>query len=138
MTSTAGDVPSINDLDPTVEARLSSFNAVFSLSLILTQAASPDQVMRLVTTSVPSIVSCQQALIWHLARSGEYYQRAPEAIGEVLAKLTGPDLLKLDDFPPSWAFPIAYVTPIRPRNRSAPEASNGHETLVRTSAGGAD
>jgi PAS domain S-box-containing protein len=106
MTSTAGDAPSTNDLDPAVEARLSSFNAVFSLSLILTQAASPDQVMRLVTTSVPSIVSCQQALIWHLARSGEYYQRAPEAIGELLAKLTGPDLLKLEDFPPSWAFPI--------------------------------
>jgi PAS domain S-box-containing protein len=106
MTSTAGDVPSINDLDPTVEARLSSFNAIFALSLILTQAASPDQVMRLVTTSVPSIVSCRQALIWHLTRSGEYYQRAPEAISEVLAKLTGPDLLKLDDFPASWAFPI--------------------------------
>jgi PAS domain S-box-containing protein len=112
MTSTAGDIPSTNDLDPAVEARLSSFNAVFTLSLILTQASSPAQVMRLVTTSVPSIVPCQQALIWHLARSGEYYQRAPEAIGEVLAKLTGPDLLKLDDFPPSWAFPIA--SPLAP------------------------
>jgi len=107
MTSTAGDIPSTNDLDPAAEARLSSFNAVFTLSLILTQASSPAQVMRLVTTSVPSIVSCQQALIWHLARSGEYYQRAPEAISEVLAKLTGPDLLKLDDFAPSWAFPIS-------------------------------
>src|ERR1700734_1607200 len=106
MTSTAGDVPSINDPDPTVEARLSSFNAIFALSLILTQAASPDQVMRLVTTSVPSIVSCRQALIWQLTRSGEDYQRAPEAISEVLAKLTGPPLLKLDDFPASWAFPI--------------------------------
>jgi PAS domain S-box-containing protein len=106
MTSAAGDTPSTNDLDPAVEARLSSFNAVFTLSLILTQASSPDQVMRLVTTSIPSIVSCQRALIWHLTRSGGYYQRAPEAISEVLAKLTGPDLLKLDDFPPSWAFPI--------------------------------
>jgi PAS domain S-box-containing protein len=94
-------------MDPAVEARLSSFNAVFTLSLILTQASSPDQVMRLVTTAVPSIVSCQQALIWHLARSGDYYQRAPEAISEVLARLTGPELLKLDDFPPSWAFPIS-------------------------------
>ena len=107
MTSTAGDVPSINDLDPTVEARLSSFNAVFSLSLILTQAASPDQVMRLVTTSVPSIVSCQQALIWHLTKSGEYYRRAPDDISDVLAKLTEPGLLEMGDFPPSWAFPIA-------------------------------
>jgi PAS domain S-box-containing protein len=106
MTSAAGDAPSTNDLDPAVEVRLSSFNAVFTLSLILTQASSPDQVMRLVTTSIPSIVSCQRALIWHLTRSGGYYQRAPEAISEVLAKLTGPDLLKLDDFPPSWAFPI--------------------------------
>ena len=94
-------------MDPAVEARLSSFNAVYTLSLILTQASSSDQVMRLVTTSVPSIVSCQQALIWHLARSGEYYQRAPDNISEVLAKLTGPDLLKLDDFAPSWAFPIS-------------------------------
>jgi len=68
--------------------------------------------MRLVTTSVPPIVSCQQALIWHLSRSGEYYQRAPEAISEALAKLTGPDLLKLDDFPPSWAFPI--TSPLAP------------------------
>jgi len=106
MTSTAGGVPSYHDMDPAVEARLSSFNAVFTLSLILTQASSPDQVMRLVTTSVPSIVSCQKALIWHLSRSGEYYQRAPDNISEVLAKLTGPDLLKIDDFPPSWAFPI--------------------------------
>ena len=107
MTSTSGAIPSTNDMDPAVEARLSSFNAVFTLSLILTQASSPDQVMRLVTTAVPSIVSCQQALIWHLARSGDYYQRAPEAISEVLARLTGPELLKLDDFPPSWAFPIS-------------------------------
>jgi PAS domain S-box-containing protein len=107
MTSAAGGMPSTNDLDPAVEARLSSFNAVFTLSLILTQASSPDQVMRLVTTAVPSIVSCQQALIWHLSRSGEYYQRAPEGISEVLAKLTGPDLLKPGDFPPSWAFPIS-------------------------------
>ena len=112
MTSTAGDIPNTNDLDPAAEVRLSSFNAVFTLSLILTQASSPEAVMRLVTTSVPSIVSCQKALIWHLARSGEYYQRAPEAISEVLAKLTGPDLLKMDDFPPSWAFPVA--SPLAP------------------------
>ncbi len=112
MTSSAGGVPSTDDLDPAAEARLSSFNAVFTLALILTQASSPDQVMRLVTTSIPSIVSCQKVLIWHLARSGEYYQRAPEAISEVLAKLTGPDLLKLHDFPPSWAFPIA--SPLAP------------------------
>jgi PAS domain S-box-containing protein len=106
MTSSAEGVPSTSDLGPAAEARLSSFNAVFTLALILTQASSPDQVMRLVTTAVPSIVSCQKALIWHLARSGEYYQRAPEAISEVLAKLTGPGLLELTDFPPSWAFPI--------------------------------
>jgi PAS domain S-box-containing protein len=107
MTSAAGGIPSANDLDPAVEARLSSFNAVFTLSLILTQVSSPGQVMRLVTTAIPPIVSCQQALIWHLDRSGEYYQRAPENISKMLAKLTGPGLLELDDFPPSWAFPIS-------------------------------
>jgi PAS domain S-box-containing protein len=94
-------------MDPAAEARLSSFNAVFTLSLILTQASSPDQVIRLVTTAVPSIVSCQKALIWHPSKSGEYYQKAPDNISEALAKLTGPDLLRLGDFPPSWAFPVA-------------------------------
>src|ERR1700692_4229435 len=107
MTSTAGGVPSTNDMDPAAEARLSSFNAVFTLSLILTQASSPDQVIRLVTTAVPSIVSCQKALIWHPSKSGEYYQKAPDNISEALAKLAGPDLLRLGDFPPSWAFPVA-------------------------------
>jgi PAS domain S-box-containing protein len=106
MTSSAGGVPSTSDLDPAAEARLSSFNAVFTLSLILTQVSSPEQVMRLVTTAVPSIVSCQKALIWHLTRSGEYYQRAPDNIGEILAKLSGSGLLEVGDFPPSWAFPI--------------------------------
>jgi len=107
MTSATGAIPSTDDVDPAAEARLSSFNAVFTLSLILTQASSPDQVMRLVTTAVPSIVSCQQALIWHLARSGEYYQRAPDNVSEVLAKVIEPGLLKCDDFPPSWVFPIS-------------------------------
>jgi PAS domain S-box-containing protein len=106
MTSTTGGIPGTSDRDPAAEARLSSFNAVFSLSLILTQASSPDQVIRLITTAVPSIVSCQRALIWHLSRSGEYYQQAPDNISEVLAKLTGPDLLQVGDFPPSWAFPV--------------------------------
>lgn len=107
MTSVAGHVPSTNDMDPAVDARLSSFNAVYTLSLILTQASSPDQVIRLVTTAIPSIVSCQKALIWHPIRSGEYYQRAPDNISEVLAGLTGPELLEVGDFPPSWAFPLA-------------------------------
>ncbi len=107
MTSTAGARPGTDDMDPAVEARLSSFNAVFTLSLILTQASSAEQVMRLVTTAVPSIVPCEQALIWHLSKSGAYYQRAPEAIGEVLAKLIEPGPLKCDGFPPSWVFPIS-------------------------------
>lgn len=107
MTSTAGGIPSTSDVDPAAEARLSSFNAVFTLSLILTQASSPDQVMRLVTTAVPSIVPCQRVLIWHPDKSGKYYERAPGNIGEVLAKLTGPGPLELGDFPPSWVFPIS-------------------------------
>jgi PAS domain S-box-containing protein len=107
MTSAAGAIPSTDDVDSAVEARLSSFNAVFTLALILTQASSPGQVARLVTTAVPSIVSCQQALIWHLARSGEYYQRAPDNVSEALAKLVEPGPLKCEDFPPSWVFPIS-------------------------------
>jgi PAS domain S-box-containing protein len=104
--SSAGGVPSTNDLDPAAEARLSTFNAVFTLALILTQVSSPEQVLRLVTTAVPSIVSSRQALVWHLTRSGGYYQRAPDDIGAALAKLTGSGLLEVGGFPPSWAFPI--------------------------------
>ena len=62
MTSTERRVSSTNDAEPAVDARLSSVNAVFTLSLILTQATSPGQVMRLVMTSVPSIAHGQKAL----------------------------------------------------------------------------
>ena len=45
---TAGPAPDVN-------AELSSVNAVLTLSLILTQASSPVQLIRLVTTAIPSI-----------------------------------------------------------------------------------
>ena len=73
-----------------VNVKLSSVNAVFALSLILTQASSPGQLIRLVTTAVPSIARGQKALAWHPGRSGDYYERAPDDIGGALAGLTEP------------------------------------------------
>ena len=64
MTSTASRLPKLNDLELAVQSRL-SVNAVLTLSLILTQASSPGQVMRLVTTAIPSIAPGQKALVWH-------------------------------------------------------------------------
>ena len=54
MTSDAHRVSSLNDLEPAVQAKLSSVNAVLALSAMLTQSSSPSQAMRLVATAVPS------------------------------------------------------------------------------------
>ena len=107
MTSAARRVPSANDLELAVHARLSSANAVFTLSLILTQAFSPGQVMRLLTTAVPSIAPCHKAVAWHPSRPGDYYERAPDGIGDTLARLTAPGQLEMGGLSSWWAFPLA-------------------------------
>ena len=106
MTSAGRRPSSTPDLERAIQARLPSVNAVFTLSLILTQATSPGQVMRLVTTSVPSIAHGQKALAWHPSRSGDYYERAPDTIGDALAGLTGPSRLEMGDFSSLWGFPL--------------------------------
>ena len=92
--------------DAELDVHLSSVNAVFTLSLILTQATSPRQVMLLVSTSVPSIAPCQKALAWHPTSSGEYYERAPDDISGALARLTGPGRLETGASSSWWAFPL--------------------------------
>jgi PAS domain S-box-containing protein len=86
-------------------ARLSSVNAVFGLSLVLTQASSPAQAMRLVTTAVPSIASGHTGMAWHPSQSGDYYQQAPAGAASILARLTGPGRLEVDGLASCWAFP---------------------------------
>ncbi|MGD0702749.1 MAG: PAS domain S-box protein [Trebonia sp.] len=86
--------------------RLSSINAVFGLSLVLTQASSPAQAMRLVTTAVPAIAPGHTAMAWHPRASGEYYQRAPDAAGDSLGRLVGAGRMDVDGFASCWAFPI--------------------------------
>jgi PAS domain S-box-containing protein len=85
---------------------LSSVNSVFSLSLILAQASSPAQAMRLVTTAVPSIAASHTAVAWHPSTSGEYYEQAPESVSGLLAGLTGVARLDVEGSPARWAFPI--------------------------------
>jgi PAS domain S-box-containing protein len=91
---------------PEVSRVLSSLNSVFSLSLILAQASSPVQAMRLVITAVPSIAAAHSAVAWHPGKSGEYYEQAPESVGGLLAGLTGVARLEADGFPVCWAFPV--------------------------------
>ncbi|HEY2262613.1 MAG TPA: PAS domain S-box protein [Streptosporangiaceae bacterium] len=98
--------PGAIDQAPDVNAELSSVNAVFTLSLILTQASSPVQLIRLVTTAIPSIARCQRVLAWHPFSAGDYYERAPDGIGDALAALTEPGLLDLGDSSSCWAFPV--------------------------------
>ncbi len=99
-------MPSAEPGAPDVNAELSAVNAVFTLSLILTQASSPGQLARLVTTAIPSIVRCQRVLAWHPFRSGDYYERAPDGIGVALAALTEPGPLDIGGSPAARAFPL--------------------------------
>jgi PAS domain S-box-containing protein len=85
---------------------LSSVNSVFSLSLILAQASSPAQAVRLVTTAVPSIAASHSAVAWHPSKSGEYYEQAPQSVGGLLAGLTGVARLDVEGSSACWAFPI--------------------------------
>ena len=99
MSLDAGDSPVAN-------ATLSSVNAAFTLSLILTQATSPRRAIRLLTTAVPSIASCHQVLVWHPSR-WDYYERAPDGIGRRLAQITVPGQFESDGSSSWWAFPLA-------------------------------
>ncbi len=87
-------------------ARLSSVNAVFGLSLVLAQASSPAQAIRLVTTAVPAIAPGHTAMAWHPSAPGDYYQQAPDGARDVLAGLAGAARLDVDGFDSCWAFPI--------------------------------
>jgi PAS domain S-box-containing protein len=89
-----------------VAARLSSVNAVFGLSLVLAQASSPAQAVRLVTTAVPAIAPGHTAMAWHPSASGDYYQQAPGSARDVLARLTAAARLDVAGFDSCWAFPI--------------------------------
>jgi PAS domain S-box-containing protein len=91
---------------PDVSAELSSVNAVFALSLVLTQASSPQQLLRLAATAIPSIVRCEKALVWHPSQPGDYYERAPDGIGAALATVTGPTRLDLGEESSCWVFPL--------------------------------
>lgn len=98
--------PGAGEVTADVNAELSSVNAVFSLSLILTQVSSPGQLLRLATTAIPSIVGCEKVLAWHPSRPGEYYERAPESMTPALATITEPTRLALDEESSCWVFPL--------------------------------
>jgi PAS domain S-box-containing protein len=98
--------PGTEDQHPDLDARLSAANAVFTLSLILTQASSPSHLIRLITTAIPSIARCQKVMAWHPGQRREYYERAPDEVGNALAGLTGAGRLETDGSPEYWAFPL--------------------------------
>ncbi|HEY3879461.1 MAG TPA: PAS domain S-box protein [Trebonia sp.] len=101
-----GDAEPADDAGADVSRVLASVNSVLSLSLILAQASSPAQVMRLVTTSVPSIAASHSAVAWNPSRAGDYYQRAPEETGPALAGLSGAARLDVPGTAACWAFPV--------------------------------
>src|ERR1700689_4102202 len=87
-----------DDAVPDASRMLSSVNSVLSLSLILAQASSPAQAMRLVATAVPSIAASHSAVAWHPSRAGGYYEQAPDGVGRPLAGLTGVSRLDVAGF----------------------------------------
>jgi hypothetical protein len=98
-------VPAEDDIEQAIRGRLASVNAVLTLSLILSQASSPAQVMRLVTTAVPSITPGLKAFAWHPTKDSGYYRRAPDHVRTALARLTGQSRIELGDGSECWAFP---------------------------------
>lgn len=107
MASAARRATSAAIPESAANATLSSLNAVFTLSLALTQAASPGQAIRLLTTAVPSITPRYKVLVWHPSRSGEYYECAPRSIGNTLTSITAPSQLEMGESSSWWAFPFA-------------------------------
>jgi len=112
MPSTDDRGPGADDAVPDDSRVLSSLNSVFSLSLILAQASSPAQAMRLVITAVPSIAASHRAVAWHPGKSGEYYERAPEGVGTLLTGLREVARLEVAGFASCWAFPT--TSPLTP------------------------
>jgi PAS domain S-box-containing protein len=106
MSATQYRGPGDDDAVSDVSRVLSSLNSVFSLSLILAQASSPAQAIRLVTTAVPSIAPAHSAVAWHPSKSGEYYEQAPASVADLLIGLTGVARLNAAGWPVCWAFPI--------------------------------
>ncbi len=92
---------------PDLSRLVSSVNSVLSLSLILAQTPTPAQAVRLVTTAVPSIAASYRAVAWHPSKSGDYFEQAPEAVGALLADVTGVTRLDVKGPAACWAFPIA-------------------------------
>lgn len=107
MPSTEHRGPGADGEAPDPGRLVSSVNSVLSLSLILAQASSPAQAMRLVTTAVPSIAAAHSAVAWHPSRPGDYFERAPQDVGNLLAGLTGAARVDVKGAAASWAFPIA-------------------------------
>jgi len=99
--------PGGDGVAPDLSQLVSSVNSVLSLSLILAQVSTPAQAMRLVTTAVPSIAASHSAVAWHPTRSGDYFERAPQDVGGLLAGLTGVTRLDVKGSAACWAFPIA-------------------------------
>jgi sugar diacid utilization regulator len=108
VTSTKGGASAAGDLQLPRGVGSPEANAAFALFLLLTHASSPRQVMRLVTTAVPSVVQSQKVLVWHPSRAGEYYDRAPDNIGAALAGLMAPSRLEMADNSSWWAFPLGF------------------------------
>jgi PAS domain S-box-containing protein len=108
MSSSPSQIES-TDAELVSQARLSSINAVFGLSLVLTQASSPTQAMRLVLTAVPSIAPGHTAVAWHPSRSAEFYEQAPDDAAHALARLRGAGRLELDDVDYCWGFPLTAL-----------------------------
>jgi PAS domain S-box-containing protein len=106
VSSSSFGAAATDDAESAAWARLASINAVFGLSLVLTQASSPSQAVRLVMTAVPSIAPRHSAVAWHPSAAGDYFERAPQDLARALARRAGAARLDLDGPNTHWAFPL--------------------------------
>ncbi len=121
MSELASPAARFDGPDSPVGSNLSSINAVFGMSLVLAQASSPAQAMRLVTTAVSSIAVGHRAFAWHPSASGDHFGQAPNVVADSLRGLTGPARLEMEGVTSCWAFPMT--------------SSLGREPIVLVTAG---
>jgi sugar diacid utilization regulator len=99
----AGDAAAAN-----VQEQLLSMHAVLVLSLVLVRTRSPKQIVHLATTAIPAIARCRPLGLFHPARTGSYFERAPTELAEQLRE-AGPAgaALTLAGHAWSYAYPLA-------------------------------
>ena len=110
MSPERGVHPEGIDIDTLHRQQMSSANAVLALCLVMMQANSARQVVRLTASAVPTIADCRTAAVLHPEGAGAYYEQAPPELRSQLSKLPASGgQLQVGAHGWSWAYPMGVA-----------------------------